>query len=242
MSVTVKPLGAHIGGEIVGFDISKPIDQATATELRRALTRYGVVVIRDQEIDDEAQIAFSRCFGPLEVFVKAENRDRLHPEIMEIIDVGDTTKWLSTALLWHTDGSYKQVPSYVTTLRAIEICPEGGDTCFANTAAGYAALSEERKRAIDGLQVVHDLAHSRHLVPNLPPFTPEERAKVPPVVHPLVRRHSETGDKVLYLGCHARARLSAWKRKQGRRCSANCSIGRPSRNSFTSTNGVLAIS
>jgi alpha-ketoglutarate-dependent taurine dioxygenase len=204
MGITVKQLGAHIGGEITGFDVAKPIDDATAAELRATLMRYGVLVIRDQNIDDDAQVAFSRCFGTLEIFVKAENRDQLHPEIMEIVDVGDTTKWLSVAQLWHTDGSYKAVPAYVTTLRAIELCPEGGDTCFANTAAGYAALPEERKRSIEGLEVVHDLAHSRHLVPNLPPFTSEERAKVPPAIHPLARVHSGTGEKVLYLGCHAR--------------------------------------
>jgi alpha-ketoglutarate-dependent taurine dioxygenase len=163
-----------------------------------------VLVLRGTALDDAAQVAFSRCFGPLEVFVKAELTNQAVPEIMEIADVGDTTKYISVAQLWHTDGSYKETPSYITTLRALEICPDGGETWFANVAAGYEALPEARKQAIADLRVVHDIAYSRSLVPNLPPFSAKERAKVPPVMHSLVRIHSGTGQKTLYLGCHAR--------------------------------------
>lgn len=200
----LKPLGEFVGAEITGVDPKQPVTPETMRTMRDALARYGVLVMRAEGLDDAAQIAFSRCFGPLEVFVKKEHVAREMPEIMEIADVGDTTKYLSVAQLWHTDGSYKTVPSYVTTLRALQLPPEGGETWFANIAAGYAALPEGRKREIDGLQVVHDIAYSRSLVPNLPPFSAAERAAVPPVVHPLVRAHSGTGEKTLYLGCHAR--------------------------------------
>jgi alpha-ketoglutarate-dependent taurine dioxygenase len=200
----IKPLGHHIGAEIDGIDTTKLITPDMTTALKQTLDRYGVLVLRNQAIDDAAQIAFSRCFGPLECFVKKEHMNRDFPEIMEIADVGDTTKWLSTSMLWHTDGSYKKVTSYVTTLRALELPPNGGETWFANTCAGYAALPEARKVAIQDLQVVHDLAYSRSLVPNQPEFSVAERAAVPPVVQPLVRPHSGTGQNALYLGCHAR--------------------------------------
>jgi alpha-ketoglutarate-dependent taurine dioxygenase len=200
----LRPIGEHIGVEISGIDTTKPLDTGIVTELADALNRYGVIVMRDQTIDDAAQVAFSRCFGPLECFVKREHTNAAFPDIMEIADVGDKTKWLSTAQLWHTDGSYKSVPSYVTTLRALELPPAGGETWFCNTAAGYEALPQARKQAIAELKVVHDLAYSRSLVPNLPPLSPEERAKVPEAVQPLVRVHSGSGKNVLYLGCHAR--------------------------------------
>jgi alpha-ketoglutarate-dependent taurine dioxygenase len=200
----IRPFGPHVGAEIGGIDPTRTMDPTDVRDLRAALAQYGVLVLRGTTLTDEAQVAFSRCFGPLEVFVKAELTNQAVPEIMEIADVGDTTKYISVAQLWHTDGSYKATPSYITTLRALEICPQGGETWFANIAAGYAALPEARKRAIADLQVVHDIAYSRSLVPNLPPFSAAERAKVPPVVHPLVRVHSGTGQKTLYLGCHAR--------------------------------------
>jgi len=200
----LSPLGEYTGIEVTGVDVSKPVDAAAVRTLRDALAEYGVIVIRNQAIDDAKQVEFSRCFGPLERFVRAEHTNVAHPEIMEIADVGDNTKWLSTAQLWHTDGSYKTVPSYVTTLRAIELPPAGGETWFCNTSAGYEALPDDKKRAIADLNVVHDLSYSRSLVPNLPPLSPEEREKVPAAVQPLVRLHSGTGRKVLYLGCHAR--------------------------------------
>jgi alpha-ketoglutarate-dependent taurine dioxygenase len=199
-----RPLGQYTGVELTGIDASKSIDDGVVAQLRDALAQYGVIVIRDQTIDDAAQVAFSRCFGSLERFVRKAQTNATFPEIMEIADVGDKTKWLSTAQLWHTDGSYKQVPSYVTTLRALELPPTGGETWFCNTSAGYDALPEDRKRAIADLKVVHDLSYSRSLVPNLPPLSAEELAKVPAVVQPLVRVHSGTRRKVLYLGCHAR--------------------------------------
>jgi alpha-ketoglutarate-dependent taurine dioxygenase len=200
----LRRLGEHTGIEVSGIDATRPLGDYVIKALRDTLAEYGVIVMRDQAIDDAKQIAFSRCFGPLESFVRAEHTNVAFPEIMEIVDVGDNTKWLSTAQLWHTDGSYKSVPSYVTTLRAIELPPAGGETWFSNTSAGYEALPEEKKRAISDLKVVHDLSYSRSLVPNLPPLSPEERAKVPAAVQPLARLHSGTGRKVLYLGCHAR--------------------------------------
>jgi alpha-ketoglutarate-dependent taurine dioxygenase len=200
----IRPIGTHVGAEVSGIDTTGPIAPEAVAALRGALARHGVLVFRGQPIDDAAQVAFSRCFGPLEVFVSKEHTNRAFPEVMEIADVGDTTKWLSTALLWHTDGSYKAVPSYVTALRAVLLPPEGGETWFCNTAAAYEALPEAEKRRIAGLRVVHDLAHSRSLVPGLPPLGEAERAAVPAAEHPLVKAHAGTGQKVLYLGCHAR--------------------------------------
>jgi alpha-ketoglutarate-dependent taurine dioxygenase len=215
----LRRLGEHTGIEVSGIDVTRPLDGDVIKVLRDALAEHGVIVMRDQTIDDAAQIAFSRCFGSLERFVSAEHTNVSYPEIMEIVDVGDKTKWLSTAQLWHTDGSYKTVPSYVTTLRAIELPPVGGETWFCNTSAAYDALPGDRKRAIAELKVVHDLSHSRSLVPNLPPLSPEERAKVPEAVQPLVRLHSGTGRKVLYLGCHAREILGM-EQEQGRKLLA----------------------
>ena len=217
MQLEIRPIaGASIGAEVSGVRLDGTLTETNMRQLRQAALDHGVLVFRDQEIDDATQVAISRCFGPIEIFVSKNHVNADYPEIMEIVDVGDTTKWLSVAQYWHTDGSYKAVPAYVTTLRALEIPPTGGETWFANTAAAYAALPEERRRALDDVYVVHDLQHSRQLVPGQPAFSPEERAQVPPVIHPICRVHSGTGQKVIYVGCHARE-VVGMEKDEGRR-------------------------
>src|SRR4051812_46413916 len=174
-------LGEMAGAQVEGVDLKRPTTSDEYAKLRKALLDYGVLVFRGQDIGDEEQVTFSRGFGPLEVFVNNDINDPAHPEVMEVADVGDTTKYVSIAQLWHTDGSYRAVPAYVTTLRALEICPEGGETCFANACAGYEALPDERKRQIADIMAIHDLDYSRSLVPGMRPFTAEEKAKVLPV-------------------------------------------------------------
>jgi taurine dioxygenase len=103
---------------------------------------------------------------------------------------------------WHTDKAYYPVPPMLTALYAVEMPPRGGDTEFANTAMGYAALAEATKRRIEGLRVVFYWGAGARK-PEVSPHSPAEWGEHPPVDHPLVRTHPETGRKALYLGNHA---------------------------------------
>ena len=196
-------LSEQLGAEVTGIDLHKALSPEQARELRAALDTYQVLVFRDQNLDDRAQVEFSRAFGPLEIFPHAAINREDYPEVMEVADVADTSKYVSTALLWHSDGSFKSVPAYITMLRA-EIAAPDGDTCFCDIAAGYDALPDVKKKQLDGLEVIHDLAHSRSLMPNIAPMSEEDKKRVPPVKHPLLRVHSGNGRKTLYLGNHAR--------------------------------------
>ncbi|MBT5497446.1 MAG: TauD/TfdA family dioxygenase [Alphaproteobacteria bacterium] len=102
---------------------------------------------------------------------------------------------------WHTDKSYHAVPSFVTILHALAVPPEGGDTQFSNARMAYAALSPAMKARLEGLMTVHDWVASR-LNSGTSPATEEQKQARPPVSHPLVRTHPETGEKSLYLGVH----------------------------------------
>ena len=102
---------------------------------------------------------------------------------------------------WHTDKSYHAAPSLMTMLHALELPPRGGDTEFANTAAGYAALPEATKREVADLKVEHSWEASRRNL-GAGPITEEQKQERPPVTHPLVRTHPDTGVKSLYLGLH----------------------------------------
>jgi taurine dioxygenase len=96
---------------------------------------------------------------------------------------------------WHTDKPYYAAPPALTTLHAVELPPEGGDTEFANTRRAYEALDDDMKRRIDGLRVVFQWERGQR-----PGYYAND---LPPVDHPLVRTHPETGKKALYLGNHA---------------------------------------
>ena len=105
-------------------------------------------------------------------------------------------------MLWHSDSSFKPVPSLCSLLSGRIVPPEGGNTEFASARAAYPSLPEATKRRIENLIVIHDYSWSRDQVrPGF--FTAEERAVYPPVRHPLVRTNPANGRKSLFLGAHA---------------------------------------
>jgi len=179
-----------------------------------------------QPLDDEQQIAFSLRFGPLETSIRKDRKRRVtRPEISEIANVdehgrivdADDERAIYNAgnQLWHSDSSFKRVPAMASLLSAREVPPEGGETEFADMRAAWDALSEEKRRGLEGLVAVHDFVYSRGLI-GYDQFTEAERVAVPPVQQALVRAHPATGRKALYLGSHA-SHIIGWPVEEGRR-------------------------
>jgi alpha-ketoglutarate-dependent 2,4-dichlorophenoxyacetate dioxygenase len=105
-------------------------------------------------------------------------------------------------MLWHSDSSFKEVPSLCSLLSARIIPPEGGATEFASTRCAYPSLPDALKRQVETAVAVHDFSWSRDQIrPGF--FTEKERAEYPPVRHPLVRTNPVNGRKALFLGAHA---------------------------------------
>ncbi|MDE2755641.1 MAG: TauD/TfdA family dioxygenase [Acidobacteriota bacterium] len=197
MSIGFRKLHPLIGAEVSGVDLARTLDRATVEAIRNAWSRYGVLLFRRQPITDEQQVAFSRHFGSLEIFPQAANRSRAVPEIFRVTNVGDDNRirpvdspggrYSTLICVWHTDSSYRRVPSKGAVLHAIEVVSKGGDTLFANMCHAYRQLPAELKSRIAGLRARHSFQYSRQLR-QLPPMDPAEAAQVPPVDHPLVRR------------------------------------------------------
>ena len=204
MSVEHRPLAWNIGEEILGLDLSKPLDAATVAELRDLLNNRCILLFRDQFISPEEHIAFTRQFG--ETMHTPALERMLHPDYPQIWQVTnvrqkDGTESFSrnTGRLWHSDQTYMPEPAKGSLLHCKEIPSVGGDTMFANAYLGYEALSDVMKEMIAGLWAVHDLNEVEERRSRVPPLTPEEIAKTPPVTHPLVITHPETGRKILYV-------------------------------------------
>jgi len=211
MTIKVTPLTPAFAAKIDGADITQPVDDATWAEIRAAFEEHSVVLFRGQPLDDEKQIAFSQRFGSLEVtrsmnpaagtpFARQSNLDI---KTGDLIPPEDRRMVYQLAnMLWHTDSSFKPVPSLCSLLSARIVPPEGGATEFASTRCAYLALPDGLKRRAKDAVAVHDFSWSRDQVrPGF--FTEKERAEYPPVRHPLVRRNPVNGREALFLGAHA---------------------------------------
>ena len=211
MPITVSRLSPCFAAQIDGADISRPLDDATWAAIRAAFDEHSVLLFRGAALDDETQVAFSLRFGALEVtrsmnpaagtpFARQSNLDI---KTGEVIPVEDRRMIYQLAnMFWHSDSSFKPVPSLCSLLSGRIVPPEGGATEFASARAAYPSLPEDLKRQVEHAVVVHDFAWSRDQVrPGF--FTAEERAVYPPVRHALVRANPVNGRRALFLGAHA---------------------------------------
>jgi alpha-ketoglutarate-dependent 2,4-dichlorophenoxyacetate dioxygenase len=171
-----------------------------------ALRDHQILIVRDQDLSQEQQHAFTRHFGELEEHVARHSDPRygIVHSVTNFDDDGKPTEMPDTRgnYFWHTDKSYHSVPSFLTMLHAVELPPEGGDTQFANMILAYRSLPEETKRRIAGLRCIHSWEASR-LASGSRAASDAEIRERPPVEHPLVRIHPDIGEKALYIGTHA---------------------------------------
>ncbi|QFU85938.1 TauD/TfdA family dioxygenase [Amycolatopsis sp. YIM 10] len=190
---SLTPLGAVIGAEIDGVDLGAPLTGELRAELNRALLEWKVLFFRDQDITSEQQRAFARNWGPLET----------NP----FIPTGDSeqvTRFARSATMpgfeniWHTDVTFRPEPALGSVLRLIEVPPLGGDTMWADMAAAYDNLPEDVRARIDGLTAVHDFIPGFERFSDAD-FLAAKQDEFPPVEHPVVRTHPESGRRMLFV-------------------------------------------
>lgn len=223
MAITIRQLHPLFGAEIGGVDTGQPMDDATFAEIRAALDEYSVLVLHDQDLDDERQIAFSQRFGPLEMAGKANpavgtyfaRQSNLDMQSGAVIPAEDRRMiYQKGNYLWHSDSSFKPVPSLCSLLSARVVPPEGGNTEFATMRAAYDALPDEVKQKLEGLVAEHSLIYSRSTV-STGALTPEMKAELPGAWQTMVRVNPVNGRKAIYAGAHA-SHVIGWPREEGR--------------------------
>jgi alpha-ketoglutarate-dependent 2,4-dichlorophenoxyacetate dioxygenase len=224
MDFTVRKLTPNVGTEIRGLDLRRPLDVDTMPEVRKMWLDNVVVVFPEQPIDDDQQIAFSRQVGELELINMSALQMPGKPEIYTATNLDENDEFMPPDhpvmqvnhdnRKWHSDSSFKRVPAMASLLHARIVPPVGGDTAYANMAAAYEALSDDMKAKLDGLVAVHNFHWSRRDV-QVTTFTQEETNALPPVRHPVVRRHPETGRPALYVGSHTE-RIEGMEWEEGR--------------------------
>jgi alpha-ketoglutarate-dependent 2,4-dichlorophenoxyacetate dioxygenase len=227
---SVNQLHPHFFGEVPDFDLREALDKPAVATVTAAIDRLGVLVFRDQQIDDAQQLRFSNYFGQPQrsITVHRENiARRLQKD--ELSDISNLDEhgfkmgmdhprrlYQLTTKLWHTDSSFRNPAGKYTFLCAKKLPAEGGNTEFADMRAAWDALPEERRRQLRHLQVEHSLAYSRSLVPGSPPLDESERRNLPPSVHPLVRVHPGSRREGFYLASHME-RIVGMPHEEGRK-------------------------
>jgi len=223
MAISIRQLHPLFCAEIAGVDTAAPMDEATFAEIRAAMDEYSVLILRDQSLDDERQIAFSRRFGPLEMAGKANpavgtyfaRQSNLDIKTGAVIPSEDRRMiYQKGNYLWHSDSSFRPVPSLCSILSARIVPPEGGNTEFATMRASYDALPDDVKQKLEGLLAEHSLVYSRGTV-STGALTPEMRAELPGAWQTMIRVNPVNGRKAIYVGAHA-SHVIGWPHEEGR--------------------------
>jgi alpha-ketoglutarate-dependent 2,4-dichlorophenoxyacetate dioxygenase len=164
MDLDIRPLHPLFAAEVIGVDLRDAPNATLVAQIDAAMDRYAVVVLRDQRIEDDQQLAFARALGPLEpspAVVDAHLRRLKHREMVDISNLEIDGSILGTEdrrrmfnlgnRLWHSDSSFKSTPAKYSMLHARVLPPEGGETEFADMRAAWDALPEATKALIEPL-------------------------------------------------------------------------------------------
>jgi taurine dioxygenase len=192
-TLDIRPLTPAIGAEIFGIDLGSADIAARISEIRAALFSHGVIFFRDQDITTAQHIAFARAFGELEIH-PATPKDQPNREVLRI-EHGPKSRGQENA--WHSDVTWRDEPSLGSILLAREVPDCGGDTLFANMHLAYERLSDPMKTFCEGLTAVHDIA--RVFAKRLGKRPEELHDTYPPMRHPVIRTHPETGERAIYV-------------------------------------------
>ena len=209
--IEIVPSGAPLGADVLGFD-AKCADDESMARIRAAFALHGVLCFREQSLDQEQLIGFTRRFGEIESYVLSDYALKDHPEILVVSNVREHGKPIGltdAGTTWHTDMSYIKAPPAATLLYAKEVpvAEDGrvlGDTLFASAATAYDALPEDIRRRLGGRTTTHsyEAKHARRAKEgksDRKPISQAQKEALPPVRHPVFRTHPGSGRRCIYV-------------------------------------------
>lgn len=212
MSLNVIPNEVPVGAEVVGVDLSRPVDDAVLAGLRGALDEHGMIFLRDQALTPAQYVAFGRRLGTMERHVFDQFLLKDHPEIVVLSNIVENGKAIGVAdagQYWHTDGAFTKRPHIYSVLHSQEIPNDEhgrplGNTMFVSTVHAFATLPAALQQQLRPLSGLHSLIAQyekkkssgigRHV-----PLTPEQKQRTPDLYHPVVWPHPRSGRECLYV-------------------------------------------
>jgi len=211
----ITPLSPALGAEIAALDLQEDLTDAVAEEIRAALREYRLLVFRDQNLSPEEHIAFGRRFGR----IKRPPVPTRHggPPELNVLDQKNPRG--EGADNWHADNTYTTTPPMASILQAIRLPELGGDTAFACMQAAYRALSPAMRGLCEQLTAIHDVTRSitraiqrGHSSDDLE----KVRKRLPPVEHPVVVGHPDTGLPALFVNVNSTTHIRGMSETESR--------------------------
>lgn len=228
--LAIQALSPAIGAVLSGVNLAEPASDSLIGDIRQALLKHQVIFFEGQDLSPSQQAAFARRFGDLHVHPLYDHTEG-DPAIMVIDNHVDNP---TDNNYWHTDVTFIDTPPMGSILHARQLPPTGGDTMWSSMTAAYQALSAPMRRFLEGLEAVHDFAYA---------FTPDglagsqagreqyEKAVAanPPVLHPVVRTHPETGEPCLFVNSVFTRRIKGLRGEESKALMAflNAHIQKP---------------
>lgn len=223
-TLNFEPLHEEFGAKVTGIDLNAPLAEETVADIHAAIDTYSFLCFPDQPFDDDRQLAFTRRLGEAEENHTALGRDGVVNYFGTIGNIQEDgtklgndhkkTKFLTGNNMWHSDSSFRKVPTYVSIMCVYEVPGEGGQTHYTSARAAYSRLPEETKTDIDPLITIHDYVFSRSKV-SPDAVSPSHAASLPPVKQKLVRTNPANGAKNYYVGSHAKV-IDGWGETESR--------------------------
>jgi taurine dioxygenase len=202
-NINVTPLGYAVGGQVTGLDLRKPMSSSEVEAVTAAWHKHLVLVFPAQDLTPPQLIAFTSQLGEIE---RNENVPYYrHPEYPEVLLVsnkpvnGKPSQTRNTGRNWHADLTYTDRPAKGSVLMCKQKPEVGGDTMFANMYMAYERLSPKMQAFIGTLEAVHDITLIKGFNRRDPAQIEEMKRLNPPIAHPVVRVHPETGKKLLFI-------------------------------------------
>ncbi len=191
----VRPIAPHVGAEVHGLDLSRPLGAAVVEQVRTALARHLVLFFVDQDLTPDAQAAFGSQFGELTPAHPVIPALEGHPQVLPIDGREDRASW------WHTDVTFLRTPPLGSILHMRELPDVGGDTMWVSTQAAYDKLSPAVRELCDGLVAWH---HDPWFAAEVEAkggydWDGEHHDRLFPTPHPVVRTPPETGRNGLFV-------------------------------------------
>jgi alpha-ketoglutarate-dependent 2,4-dichlorophenoxyacetate dioxygenase len=220
--IKITPLHEEFGARISGIDVHDGLSPAQIEDIRAAIDTYSFVCFPDQDNSDEKQLAFTKHLGTPEanhVTLGRDGKVEYFGTVGNILEDGrklgnDHQRSVAQTgnNMWHSDSSFRDVPSFVSLMCVYEVPDEGGETEFISARAAFGRLSAAEQARIEPLIAIHDYVFSRSKVTTV---SASHAASLPPVPQKLVRSNPRTGAKNYYVGSHAKS-IDGWNETDSR--------------------------
>jgi alpha-ketoglutarate-dependent 2,4-dichlorophenoxyacetate dioxygenase len=202
------PLTPNLGAVLPDVMLADDMDDEAFRAVYQAFLRYQVLLFPPQDLPPARQVALGRHFGEVQIHVMNQYHADGFPELYRLSNLDENGRPNGRhpdrgTFAWHTDGSWKRVTGQATIIYGEVVAGAGGDTEFCDMYGAYERLDPAWKARIEPLRAVHNLDFSRTRRHGEDPMTDAQRLATPPVDHPVVRTHPETGRECIYLGDHA---------------------------------------